>query len=76
MATYIEFYNAKLDGKLGPAMGSEGFQPIDGRYGIERAISEARKRALKLRNVQSYRGFKIVRGTILRNSSITPLILL
>lgn len=62
MALWIEFYKSH-NGQIMEALGSDGFQRVDGRFSITRAINEGHKRAYNLRNVQrSYIGFKICRG--------------
>lgn len=58
----VQFYNRKLDGKLGEALGSEGRQRLDGRLGVHSAVQEAFTRAYNLRNVQRYEAFAILKG--------------
>jgi hypothetical protein len=58
----IQFFNVKGDGQLGEALGSEGFQQLDGRLGVASAVQEAFSRAYQLRRVQDYRAFVIMAG--------------
>jgi hypothetical protein len=60
---WIQFFNRKLDGKLGEALGSEGLQRLDGRLGVRSATQEAYSRAYNLRKVQDYEAFQIMSGS-------------
>jgi hypothetical protein len=44
------------------AMGSDGVYILDGRNSLETMKDDAKNRIEKLKNVQSYLGFKIMRG--------------
>ena len=69
MARWIEYYKTH-DGKIMPALGSEGFQPVDGRFGLARCHEEARDRARRLANVQKYTHYRIRQGRM-PSSSVT-----
>lgn len=55
MPYWIEYWNRKLDGKLGPGVGSDSFQPIDGRASLRTAMAEAERRGKHLPRFEAYR---------------------
>jgi hypothetical protein len=56
----------------GPLLGTDGTVPLDGRFGLERAISEGYQYIHRLRAVKPHAsGFVISRGE--RPSSLTPI---
>jgi hypothetical protein len=57
---WIEYHNRKLDNSTGPALGSDGFQPLDGRYGLATAHRIAKERAEALN--KGYTGYRIMAG--------------
>lgn len=72
---WIQFFNRKGDGKLGPALGSDGLHRLDARLGKVSAIQEAHSRAYQLRKVQTYEAFQIMRGPTIQDlRPITPVI--
>ena len=59
MKYYIQFYENKTE-----AISSDGYCPLDGRLSIANMAHEARIQMYRLRRVQSYNGFKIMRGNL------------
>lgn len=78
MKAYVQFYKTKgswskengfqyLPGEHVEACGSDGVFILDGRNSLETQIQDAKDRMFKLRNVQNFSGFAIMKGD-LRNA--------
>lgn len=67
---WIEYHHTDLSGQLSPALGTEAFQPLDGRLSLESAHAEAQNRAYLMRKVHKYEGYRIMRGN--RPSTAKP----
>lgn len=70
MKLYAQYYDWDLAGKLHMATGTDQICPIDGRYGLDKAIQAAKHYAWWLRRVRKFAGFTIHRGNIRQSTCI------